>query len=584
MSQISIQERDSAPPRRRLNFSDDNRDLHLQAFFNWLPTEFHEMPLIDWTQLPSRTIGYFVNTVGDSPFAVPLAIAAFAGVEPQKPRNLLQRLSAIYNILSGIQAHCGVQDIAGLTSNVWETFVTGKNLAPKDYAYFRMYAVCTGEHIPAYLEKLNPRQYAHVKPYVLPRLPRKFLQKYLPTTASREGEKQRRKEKSDVLVPLHTLLIALVRFRKQSIQRLWSAYYEALTQAQIPSRDLPLFFSYEDELVTINHDAQTIADVRLEKRPVTLRFRLWDLRSWVKEHSKSYSRATRGDAKNGKKGFAKQQFFIECLNPAEELLWFGDLIKYRIFHQQEPGSISPEDAQHRRQILAQIGTVLGLTCAHRGVLTPGPDLSKFLSNATTRTDTLLFDAEALCRGALFASALAALALTNGCRMCELLQVSADRFKVRPYVVKGAGQSTEEQRVMRLQHLLPKGKSTEAERKLFPISDWTWELLCEIAEELRRAHEGRIPVVHIHPDNLKSDELSPERYLFQWDATPDGKSGAFAPEDVTNLLRFILYGLEFRTKEGEPFSVSVHLLRHVMAFRGVENIPPEEPAEVAQIAS
>jgi hypothetical protein len=34
--------------------------------------------------------------------------------------------------------------------------------------------------------------------------------------------------------------------------------------------------------------------------------------------------------------------------------------------------------------------------------------------------------------------------------------------------------------------------------------------------------------------------------------------------VSALLRFILYGLEFRTRDGEPFSVSVHLLRHVTA--------------------
>jgi hypothetical protein len=112
--------------------------------------------------------------------------------------------------------------------------------------------------------------------------------------------------------------------------------------------------------------------------------------------------------------------------------------------------------------------------------------------------------------------------------------------------------------------LPKGKQTEAERKLFPISDWSWELLREIAVELKRAHQGHIPVVRPHSDNTKAEDLSPERYLFQWDASPDGTSGALSPQDVGSLLRFILYGLEFRTREGEPFSVTTHLLRHVMA--------------------
>jgi hypothetical protein len=118
--------------------------------------------------------------------------------------------------------------------------------------------------------------------------------------------------------------------------------------------------------------------------------------------------------------------------------------------------------------------------------------------------------------------------------------------------------------MHLQLLLPKGKRTEAERQLFPISDWSWELLCAMAGELKHVHQGRIPVVCPHPKNNKAKDLASERYLFQWDASPDGRSGAFDPQDVGGLLRFMLYGLDFRTREGEPFSVTAHLLRHVMA--------------------
>ena len=198
-----------------------------------------------------------------------------------------------------------------------------------------------------------------------------------------------------------------------------------------------------------------------------------------------------------------------------------------------------------------------------------------------RTDTLLFDVESLYRGTLFASTLATIALTNGSRMCELLQVSADRFKARPYMVTSEEQPAGETRVMHLQLLLPKGKHTEAERKLFPISDWSWELLREIAEELRRAHGNHIPVIHPSKYNTKHHDLSPERYLFQWDASPDGTRGAFMPEDVCSLLRFILYGLEFRTREGESFSVTVHLLRHVMATtaRHEHAVPGEAVARV-----
>jgi hypothetical protein len=334
-------------------------------------------------------------------------------------------------------------------------------------------------------------------------------------------------------------------------------------------------------LVTVNSDAQTVAEVHLEKRPVTLRFLLWDRRTWVKKHPNDYGDTLKYYADRGIEEFAEPQFFVQCLNPASELLWFGDLIKYRLLQGEMPLNITPEDAQQRRQRLLLLGTVQGLTCKRIGILTPANDFTLALSHAIARTGALVFDAESLCRGALFASALATIALTNGSRMCELLQVSADRFKARPYVLRKEGHPTGEERVMRLQLLLPKGKHTEAERKLFPISEWSYELLCEIAVMLKNAHHGHIPVVRPHLKNSKVEDLSPERYLFQWDASPEGRSGAFHPQDVASLLRFILYGLDFRTREGEPFSVTTHLLRHVMSnvARHEHAVPVEAVARV-----
>jgi|SRR6266487_501546 len=565
MSQTTTQERVSTSgATRRINFSDDNRALHLQAFFSWLPEEFHETPHIDWTRLPSRVMGFLVNGVGDIPFAVPLALAAAVGYGPLNELGARNRLMAISSLLRDVQARCGVQCVAELTSQAWNRYAAAKEFTPKDYSYFKSYAAITETHLPDYLEKLTPQQYVTVEPHILPCLPRRFRQQYVPSVVHREGAKQRRKAKADLVAPLHTLLVALVRVRKQQVQRLRAAYHEALTQVQTSGAELPLAFSYEEELITVNREAQTISDICFEKQKVALHFVLWDRRSWVKAHPKDYSSRTKRNAKQCRDEFATQQFFVQCLNPANELLWFGDLIKCRLFQINEPRRMTPEDAQHRKEILAQFGTILGLKSSRDGILAPAEDLSRALNEAMIRTGALLFDVESLYRGCLFGAALTTIALTNGSRMCELLQVSADRFKARPYIVTSHEQPDGEERVMHVQLLLPKGKRTEAERKLFPISDWSWELLREIAEELRRAHDNRIPVVHPNYFNTKHDDLVPERYLFQWDASPDGRWGAFAPEDVSSLLRFILYGLEFRTREGEPFSVTVHLLRHVMA--------------------
>lgn len=107
-----------------------------------------------------------------------------------------------------------------------------------------------------------------------------------------------------------------------------------------------------------------------------MRFLLWDQPSWVKNHPNAYGHTTQGYAKRGERGFAKQQFFVECLNPVEELLWFGDLIKYQLLRFTPPKGITTEETQKRQQILSQLGTAGGLACSRDGILTPNSDFSQ----------------------------------------------------------------------------------------------------------------------------------------------------------------------------------------------------------------
>src|SRR5947199_9447308 len=96
---------------RRINFSDGNRALHVQALLAWLPEELHDAPGIDWTQLPSGVIGYLVNTVGKSPFAASLAIAASVGKGAMKGQTLLQGIRSLNRLLRGIQCRCGSKHV-----------------------------------------------------------------------------------------------------------------------------------------------------------------------------------------------------------------------------------------------------------------------------------------------------------------------------------------------------------------------------------------------------------------------------------------------------------------------------------------
>jgi hypothetical protein len=294
MSQTQAIELASGPTiKQRINFSDGNRALHQQALFAWLPDNLRDAALIDWTQLPSHLIGYFVNTVGDSPWACSLALAAGVGRAAMNDRSLTKSIEELHLLLRSVQNLYGIEQVTGLTKSVWESYITQKELVPVDYLYFKSYAAFTESHLRDHVERLSAAERTKIAPYVLPRLPRGFRRQYLSASKKFEGEKRRRKAKSDVLAPLHTLLISLVRFRKQSAGRLLSAYREARALTKKEDLELPLLFSYEEELVTVNSDARTVAEVRLEKRSVTLRFLLWDRRTWVLKHPNDYQYDTR---------------------------------------------------------------------------------------------------------------------------------------------------------------------------------------------------------------------------------------------------------------------------------------------------
>lgn len=173
-------------------------------------------------------------------------------------------------------------------------------------------------------------------------------------------------------------------------------------------------------------------------------------------------------------------------------------------------------------------------------------------------------------------------------MSELLQVSWNKerrvTRTETVVLLGEmgqpklgedGKPLTKQVKLHFQHLLPKGAKTEEERQLFPLSKEAMRLLGEIKTLLETMY-GEIPVVAPSRSNSKYDDLKPERYLFQWDAAPDGQHGILSSGDVQVLLRFILHGLDLSTAQGKPIHVSTHILRHVMAThaRHYRNVPPE----------
>lgn len=547
-------------PRSRVNFEDGNRKLHLQVFYEWLPSSLRHAPGIDWDNLPSIVIRYLVRTVKAGPDRELLAVAAAVLINNLGPYTVKTFVSGLHTLLGQLRRTCGVTDLSQLSNRkVWESFVTTVPNSSARNQHLLIYSSFTSLHWPDYWEHLDPQERLQMQTYVPPPLPPRFIKKFAQIEVVKLAGQERRKEETEILVPLYPILAALVLLRKKLAERLRDAFRLASQQVTAGKATFPYPFAYEETLPVINRDARTVSGIRLEGRQVTLNFVLWDRRSWEAAHPDRFI-----DQEPEVSDHDNSLLFIQFLGPAEDLLWFGKIIKHRLLVSFHRANSHSEETLERWQIAKEMGIVGGIFTNRPGILKAAGDLGRWLTYAS-RASELLLDPESLYRGVLYGAALAMIALTNGSRMSELLQVSFDRFKTRTYPVKMRDQEgvSPEKQTIYLQHLIPKGAKTDEERQLFPMSRESVRLLKEIYEGLIAVH-GAIPVVWRCPRIKQNADLKPERYLFQWAASPDGRLATLDPRSVTILLRFVLYGIELSTAKGAPILISSHLIRHVTA--------------------
>ncbi len=559
-----------------------DREAMRTAFFEWLPPEVRDAPNIEWEQVPPAVMGYLVRTVATAPWAAHLAVCA--AVWEVRPRMVLTNIVLVHNLLRSMQLTCSLVRVEQLNDlEIWEAVLTNAPKLRSRSDQVRAYVIGTGVHLRTYFARLSEEDERRMTPYRLPQAPGRFLVKHGVLRAVNAETEQRRKARSDILVPLYPVLVCFIQWRHQAARRLIGVYRDVCRRVREEHLSLPYSFEYDDTSVELSPDARTIAQVRVTGRPVHLQFTLWDRRSWVLAHADTYGSRVLWEARRGCESYDAEHntCFLEFTGQPKDLLWFGDLVADGLLHSLTHDVKHLEGAYRKRQQQARaFGATTGFRTSRAGLLSMDMSSTMFLVRAR-QTGSLLFDPDPLYRASLYGSALLLISLTNGARVNELLQVSCDRFRTRNVTVQVRQDSgrVAKQRTIYLQHLLPKGHHQESQRMLFPMSMQAMELLEEIAGEVRQAHGGTIPVVAPASDHLKYAELRPERYLFQWGATADISLGAVRPSEVVTLMRFVLHGLQLTTAEGEPIHVGAHLLRHVFATtaRHQYHVPAEAVA-------
>lgn len=546
---------------KRLNFSNPNlREEHIRAFRAWLPLILHDAPHIDWNRLPSAVMGQLIRGVADGPDAIAIALAIGCASGAVKGKTLLDYCDRLISLFRKLRSEYGMSDLATLQNHqFWKDFAENRTPSLQEITMLSRYDTLAAYHERAYRDKLNERQRLAWEPYLLPLLP-VGIEKLGLWRLKVAAEQKRRKEQSDVLVPLFPLLVELAQLRKQRAERLIKEFRRQRDRAQAGEIELPYHFQYTDRVIDIGQDAATQAEVKLVEHEVTLSLTLWDRVTWAEKHPECYKpHSFREVTKRiGPYSPERSMYFLQYKGPASDFLWCGDLIAKGLLH--------------KPRIKQGFGTT------RSGLLTPKIQEAFFLAFARRKTGENLFEPESLYRGVLYATALAAVALSTGGRVSEILQISATRFETVVVDELKNQQPTGRKIGILVQNLLPKGARQENDRQFFLISEMAGKLLAEIGQLLEATHSGAIPVV-LPYKNYKQEDLLPEPYLFQWSAHSDGRLGLLLVADVCTLLSFLFYGLSLTTRTGKPIRIVTHLLRHVLSThaRTVRKVPAEAVA-------
>lgn len=193
----------------RESSKDQERAQLLQAFYAWLPKTLHDASFIDWKQLPSQTMAYLVKTVGDSPFAAHIALAAVSAVEPLGEYVLYDAITRLHALLRHVHTLYGVQHTAELTKALWEDYAAKVEVTSGIYERWKTYRVFTTKHLRGYIEQLTPQQHTQIEPYLLPaedllwfgELIRYRVLHVIPAQMSPEDEQQRMRILDSLCIP-----------------------------------------------------------------------------------------------------------------------------------------------------------------------------------------------------------------------------------------------------------------------------------------------------------------------------------------------------------------------------------------------
>ncbi len=347
------------------NFAYWDPKIQREAFFAWLPQELHDAPEIDWAKLPPEIMGYCVKTIGSSPDAATLALAAASLHGAVSLSSHRTNLKEITGLLRSLRAAGHIQSLTDLKhEHIWHEWAILQKKTQGTRCWLDGYiSVATG-HFPRYLLRLDMADRQRMQAYALPLPPPDLREKYFPSRQIFAAQQEKRKATTDILTPLYPVLRQLIRLRKQLAERVLVAIREAQRLVEAGEVVLPYHFQHTDIIPEVNRDAKTISEVHIQGREVIMKFTLWNQRTWALTYRDRYSYANVKLAEISKRTFSQEQnhYFVQFNGPSRDLLWFGDFVEHRLFQHFEKDRLHLEGYQARWQMARQLGFSAGCVC------------------------------------------------------------------------------------------------------------------------------------------------------------------------------------------------------------------------------
>ena len=541
----------------------------------------------DWPDIHERLVGYLERNVIGTPWADHLALAAAVMMARRRDvgtvRGVVQvihvRFTQLFpalglatmadwqpeHVIAYLKAECLPQDRQSVRTDFWRRYNTASRVLAR------------------WLASLPDPERTRYQRYVLPAVRPDHVEGLIKCAELQREQRRKRKAETDAILPQFADIRAEAHIRYNRFRRLRQAFRDAAAQLTPPDPpSLPLTVAYDE-------GADPVRGVPPQER---LHFRLWDRRSWVLAHADHYQPSTVAEVRtHARRAYsdARNRVFLEFCR-AERLLsdappeglWFEELLRRGLLHRVRRRDSTEHDfaaeqawlrawgygrEDSRQRVVPFFSRIPGLLAWSKA----NGD-STFLRLAQRKTGAVLIPVESLAAAVTFGLLAIDLFTTTGMRMNELMQVRlADDAFVRLVMPAPPGARDATPRVRYAFRLIPKGERTDRPHTFF-IGRETMRLLVAtatmLAEHYGLAPGAPLPHVPFNPFHGRAHRFGPAPYLFQYSHQHLSDLG------ITACLRFLLHGMVFRTRDGQPVVLTAHLLRHAFATHAVhvEKIP------------